>query len=101
MIATGALGLNEEIGRYPRGSLIVVKGGPGTGKTSLCLAFLKSGVEVGEKVVYVTFVESKHDLAFYAKRFNIDLLGLEAKGLIKVEEVPTMVFGAESLLRAV
>ncbi len=101
MIATGALGLNEEIGRYPRGSLIVVKGGPGTGKTSLCLAFLKSGVEVGEKVVYVTFVESKRDLAFYAKRFNIDLLGLEAKGLIKVEEVPTMVFGAESLLRAV
>ena len=100
MIATGALGLDEEVGAYPKGSLIVVKGGPGTGKTSLCLAFLKAGVELGERVVYATFVESKRDLAAYARRFGLDLSRLEGEGMVRVEEVPTMVFGAEGVLRS-
>ena len=99
MIETGVEKFDEEFGGFPRGSLILVEGAPGTGKTSMCLAFLKAGVESGEAVVYASFVEGKRDLASYARRFGIDLLDLERRGLVKVEEVPTMRGGGEVLLK--
>jgi len=99
VIGTGVEKFDEEFGGFPKGSLILVEGAPGTGKTSMCMAFLKAGVESGEAVVYASFVESKRDLTSYARRFDIDLLDLERRGLVKVEEVPTMRGGGEVLLR--
>ena len=99
MLGTGIEKFDEEFGGFPRGSLILVEGTPGTGKTSMCMAFLKAGVESGEGVVYASFVEGKRDLASYARRFGIDLLDLEHRGLVKVEEVPTMRGGGEVLLK--
>ncbi len=98
---TGIEGFDEHVQSFPKGSLVVVEGEPGTGKTSLCIAFLKAGVESGEKVLYVSFVESKRDLTNYAKRFNLDLPDLERRGLIRIEEVPTMTQGGglETLLK--
>src|SRR5581483_8591537 len=49
-------------GGFPSNHLYLVEGDPGTGKTSLALQFLLEGVKLGEKGLYVTLSESKHEL---------------------------------------
>ena len=57
-IDIGVEGLTDFIPGLPQGDAILVRGEPGTGKTILCLQFLHKGVELGEKVVYITTEET-------------------------------------------
>ncbi|MEM2336487.1 MAG: ATPase domain-containing protein [Candidatus Bathyarchaeia archaeon] len=60
-VPTGIEGLDELIeGGFPRGSLILLAGNPGTGKTIFGMQFLYHGArDYGEKGVYVSFAESR------------------------------------------
>lgn len=50
----GIEGFDEEIGEIQPGSLIIIHGGPGTGKTTFALSFLKRGIRNNEGTVFVT-----------------------------------------------
>src|SRR5579862_1853236 len=60
---TGIEGLDNVLeGGLPAGHLYLIEGDPGTGKTTLALQFLLSGVNSGESVLYVTLSESAKEL---------------------------------------
>src|SRR4051812_22056199 len=62
-ILSGIKGLDDILGGgFPKNHLYLVEGDPGTGKTTLALQFLLEGVRRGEKCLYVTLSESKHEL---------------------------------------
>ncbi|HEY9880863.1 MAG TPA: ATPase domain-containing protein, partial [Leptolyngbyaceae cyanobacterium] len=54
-LSTGILGLNEVLcGGYVPGRAYLVRGGPGTGKTTLGMHFLAAGAANGESVLFIT-----------------------------------------------
>ncbi len=88
-VNTGIDGLNEMLGGgIPLGNQVVVAGGPGTGKTLLCLEFLYKNALAGEKCILFSLEEdSKMILAnmkeAYEQYTEIDRLMSEGKFLIK------------------
>ncbi len=60
-------------GGLHRGSNILVKGGPGTGKTTLGLQYLIHGCRLGEKTLYLSFEESNEQVLKYGSRFFQDI----------------------------
>jgi KaiC/GvpD/RAD55 family RecA-like ATPase len=76
-VPTGINGLDELIeGGFPRGSLILLAGNPGTGKTIFGMQFLCRGArDYGENGIYVSFAESKEVIFHNMSKvfgFNID-----------------------------
>ncbi len=64
-------GLDSHLGGGPpEGSLIVVVGGPGTGKTLLVLQSLYSAALTGETSIYFTFDETPQNVGWYAESFG-------------------------------
>lgn len=63
-VPTGIEGLDQQIeGGFPRNSLVLLAGNPGTGKTLFGIQFLCKGAEdYGENGVYVSFAESEEVL---------------------------------------
>jgi circadian clock protein KaiC len=62
-VKTGIPGLDNILEEgFPSNHLYLIEGDPGTGKTTLALQFLLEGVKHGEKGLYVTLSESKHEL---------------------------------------
>jgi circadian clock protein KaiC len=69
-------------GGLPRGSMILLSGNPGTGKTILATQFLYSGAaKHGEKVLYVSFAEKREDYLRNMLTLGMDMKALEQKGL--------------------
>ncbi|MEN3974374.1 ATPase domain-containing protein [Emcibacter sp. SYSU 3D8] len=61
--ATGIEGLDEILaGGLSRGSLFLLEGEPGTGKTTIALQFLMDGARRGEKCLYITLSETPDEL---------------------------------------
>lgn len=83
-ISTGAPGLDEVLeGGFTPNHLYMLQGGPGTGKTTLALQFLRAGVAQGEKTLYVCLSQSAAELKAIAKSHGWSLQG------IAVEELDT------------
>lgn len=60
---TGIHGLDDILGGgLPRNRIYLLKGQPGTGKTTLALQFLLSGAERGEAGLYITLSETLEEL---------------------------------------
>lgn len=82
--STGISGLDEVLlGGVPGRRLYVVEGRPGSGKTTLALQFLREGVRLGQRVLYVTLSETLEELSDVATSHHwtldgIDLLELES-----------------------
>ena len=83
-IATGVLGLDNKIGGgFLKGSVNLVTGKTGTGKTSFCTSFLYRGCLDGEPAVYITTEEGGDDIKKDAlSMFNWNLTEFEKKGLL-------------------
>jgi len=57
-VSTGIVGLDEMLGGgFPQERVILVRGGPGSGKTIFSLQFIVEGVKRGERGIYVTLEE--------------------------------------------
>lgn len=73
-IPTGILTLDHAIeGGPPEGSLVVVRGGPGSGKTLLVLQSLYAGALEGGTSIYFPFDETPENIQWYAERFGWDI----------------------------
>ena len=60
-------------GGLPRGSSILVAGGPGTGKSILCRHICYNLVSKGKKCMYVSFEESKERIIKSMEKFGWDV----------------------------
>jgi len=73
-VSTGVAGLDDMLGGgMPEEGILLVSGGPGTGKTILSLQYIVSAVSRGEPCVYISLEESMKKKIEYAKAFGWDL----------------------------
>ena len=81
-VATGIPGLDELVGGgIPKGRVILIIGGPGTGKTIMCGQFLYKGIyEYGESGVFVSLDENKNHFFSEMKHFGWDFRKAEEEG---------------------
>jgi len=63
-------------GGFPSGRLFLVRGKPGTGKTTLSLQFLLEGRAQGEAGVYITLSETREELDLVAASHGWSLEGI-------------------------
>ena len=66
------------------GDAVLVAGSAGTGKTTLALQYLISGVKQGEPGVYVTFEELPDQIYRDAKNFGWDLRKMEEENKFRI-----------------
>ena len=70
-VSTGVKGLDKLVqGGVPKGSVVLVSGAPGTGKTILGMQFLEAGLRKGEKCAYVTIEEPPEKIMNQAEQFG-------------------------------
>ena len=87
---SGVPGFDEMVGGgIPNGSLCVLSGDPGSGKTIFCLQFLYNGVaQYNENGVYISLEESKQEIIATASVFGWDfqkMVDENKLGLMTVE----------------
>jgi circadian clock protein KaiC len=88
VISSGIRGLDFVLGGgLASDRVFLVEGSPGTGKTTLALQFLLEGVTRGEKTLYVTLAESRHELDAVAASHGWDLGGVDIFELAPADEV--------------
>ncbi len=80
---SGITGLDMMLrGGFPEGRMILITGGPGTGKTIFCAQFLHFGAtEEGEKAVYISLDETKFHFIEEMLTFDWDFKNLEQDGM--------------------
>jgi KaiC/GvpD/RAD55 family RecA-like ATPase len=85
-VPSGIPGLDEILGGgYPRGRVILITGGPGSGKTLMSMQFLLDGVNrFDERGVFVSLEESKHHLLNEMSNFDWDIEKYEKKNQIAI-----------------
>ena len=75
---TGVVGLDDILGGgLPCHRLYLIQGRPGTGKTTVALEFLLTGVKAGERVLYITLSETREELQEVAFSHGWSLDGIE------------------------
>ena len=91
---TGISGLDDMLnGGIPQGYTVLVAGGPGTGKSTFAMQFLKNGVEeYGENGIYITMDERpeeiKRNFAEYGWDIDkVNLLGFNPKPVSATNDV--------------
>ena len=60
-----------------RGGFYLIQGDPGSGKTTLALQYVRGRLEAGERCLYVSLTESRHDLNNTCRSHGWTLDGLE------------------------
>lgn len=84
-IKTGIPGLDGLLnGGFLQGSVNLVTGSTGCGKTIFALQYLWEGLKKGETGVYITLEESPEDIKLDASEFGWDFEAFEKKGLCKI-----------------
>jgi circadian clock protein KaiC len=62
-LSTGVAGLDDVLrGGLPASRMYLVEGDPGAGKTTLALQFLREGVRLGQRTLYITLSETRDEL---------------------------------------
>ena len=84
-IPTGITGLDEMLGGgFPEGRIILVHGGPGSGKTIFSLQFIMNGLENKERGVYVTLEEPLNLIKVNMLSLRWDLERFEKEGFLRM-----------------
>lgn len=77
-VSTGIPGLDSILGGgLPANALYLLKGAPGTGKTTLGLQYLVEGARRGETCLYLGLSETRGQLAAIARSYGWTLDGIE------------------------
>jgi circadian clock protein KaiC len=72
-IPTGIEGLDKNLlGGLPQGSITLISGTPGTGKTIVCFQYIYSGLQHGEKCMFLASDERVENLLRQAKELGFD-----------------------------
>ena len=72
-VVTGIGGLDNLLrGGFPRGSVTLVSGTPGTGKTIVCFQYIEAGIKNGEKCLYLTSDEPVKNLLCDANKLGFE-----------------------------
>ncbi len=81
-VPLGIVGLDRMIeGGIPKGRIVIVVGGPGTGKSLLGMQFVINGIkDYNENGIFVSLEENKRHLYQAMNRFSWDLNKLEKSG---------------------
>lgn len=87
-VPTGINGLDEMMeGGFERGSVNVIAGESGTGKSIFALQFLYNGAsKFGEKGLYITFEEKKTSIYKHMRRFGLNFDELEKQNKFFIYE---------------
>lgn len=86
-IGTGVPGIDELFHQgIPRGSSVLVVGGPGSGKTLFCLQTLYEAAKAGERVFYITLEETPERLREHMKDFGWNIEPLEKAGKFVIKK---------------
>ncbi len=90
---TGVPGFDEITqGGFIRGSLILLAGAPGTGKSTFSARFLYEGARRWrEPGIYVSFAETKSKFYAYMQNFNMEFEKLEKENMFKFLQIPTTI----------
>jgi KaiC/GvpD/RAD55 family RecA-like ATPase len=84
-ISTGVSGLDEMLGGgFPQGRIVLVRGGPGSGKTTFCMQFIVDGARKNERGFYVTLEEPADLVRENMNVFGWNLEDYEENGLLKL-----------------
>ena len=100
-VSTGVEGLDAILGGgLPPSHLYRLEGTPGAGKTTLALQFLLAGAAKGQRGVYVTLSETRHELAEVAHSHgwaldDIEIIELSADEATATDEMYTVFHPAE------
>lgn len=71
-------------GGIPEGNIVLVSGGPGTGKSTICLQYLMSGALTGEKGLYVSTEQNKDEILKQAEAYAWPLSDLFEKNMLQI-----------------
>jgi circadian clock protein KaiC len=83
-VPTGIPGLDEIIGGgYPKGSITLVSGPPGGGKSIFCFQFLYEGVKNGDKCLLLTLDKKVEGILTQATQLGFDFQQAIEQNLIK------------------
>jgi circadian clock protein KaiC len=101
-ISSGLYGLDHMLkGGYRRASCILVTGSSGTGKTTLASTFVQAACHRGEKVLYLSFEESKQAMVTAMRSAGIDLgPSIRVKRLMIQTALPEAMGSDDHLIRA-
>jgi circadian clock protein KaiC len=90
-VPTGIKGLDEMIeGGFPRGSMILLAGSPGSGKTIASAQYLHYGAsQLNETGVYVSFVERESTFLKNMAKFGLNFEKLTNQGKFKFMDMMT------------
>lgn len=69
-------------------TLLVIGGYPGTGKTTLACTMGYSNAEMGHKVLYLSFQETREKLFRNMKKLGIDLQKVSERGFFRFVQLP-------------
>lgn len=84
--SSGVEGLDDVLaGGFPGKRIYLIRGRPGTGKTTLAMQFLMEGKRRGERSLYITLSETKEELDEVAESHGWDLDGISCIELSKLE----------------
>src|SRR3989338_520707 len=84
-VKTGIEGLDKALnGGIPKKNIVLVSGGAGTGKSTLCMQYLVNGCKMGEKGLYVSTEQNEEELKRAASNLGWDLDGLIKSGKLKI-----------------
>lgn len=72
------------------GTLAIIVGHPGSGKTTLAVQLCHANARNGHKCLYVSFQEDKEKLYRHMEKLGFDLEDLEKKGVFKYVRLPMM-----------
>ena len=72
-VSTGIPGLDEIIcGGYPKGSITLVSGPPGGGKSIFCFQFLYEGIKNGDKCLLLTLDKKVEGILIQATQLGFN-----------------------------
>ncbi len=84
-LTSGIEGFDELVnGGFPEGTVSLITGNTGSGKTTLCTQFLMEGVENGEQCLFITTEELPDEIREDAAAFGWDLAAYEEEGLLEI-----------------